>query len=502
MNTEIVINVNPLEKRIAILENNKLVELFVEKEEGKNIVGNIYKGKVQNVLPGMGACFVDIAEDRTAFLHYSDISTEFLEELDSDKSTLTQIDSDSSNIDEYLKPGQEIIVQVQKGPIGKKGARLRGQISIPGKFLVFIPHSHKIAVSRKINNYKEKKRIKKTLNSVKDPNVGLIVRTDAQGNTEEEFTQEYNGLYKTWKLIEKQIKYAKAPTCIFKENDLINTLIRDLFSSKVDKLVVDNKKFKNHIVNQLKDVSPDLCKRIELFQEDSPIFDAYGIEKEIQKIFNSKIGLPSGGSIVIEQTEALVAVDVNTGSFTGNKNYEHTVKKTNLEAAHEVVRQIRLRDLSGIVVVDFIDMRVEAHKDAVVRTLKQEFKRDRAKSKVFPFSPLGLVEITRKKTKPSVVKRFSEKCPYCRGSGRILSKNSTVTKIFRWIQRLQFFIGKKEIKIFVHPKIKLLMKENSDYFKKLHKKIQIIADDSIHKNDFKVLLKENGQDLTKKYKNI
>jgi len=499
MFTEIVVNVNPLEKRVAIMEDNKLVELFVEKEDQKNIVGNVYKGIVKNVLPGMGAAFVDIGEDRTAFLHYSDIITDFFEDFEDERKNLVHIESDSSKIGDYIKEGQEIVVRVLKSPIGKKGARISGHISVPGKFIVFIPNNHRIAISRKIIDHEEKNRIRSILNRIKDPNVGLIVRTDAEGNTEEEFTQEYTGLYKTWRLLEKQIKYAKAPTRIFDDNELVNTLTRDIFSSKVDRLIVDDKKFKNKLIALLNEVSPELSNRVELYQEDSPIFDAYGIEKEIAKIFNSKIMLPNGGYLFIEQTEALVAIDVNTGSFTGNKNYEETIKQTNIEAAIEIARQIRLRDLSGIVVVDFIDMNIDQNKDEVMNVLKTNLKRDRAKNKVFPFSTLGLVEISRKKTKQSIINTFSMKCPYCNGSGRILSKESTVTHLFRWLQRAQYFIGNEPLKIFMHPSTVQYINENPSVLKKLHKDVELTVDNQLHHHDFRVFLKQGNIDITSKY---
>ncbi|MDD2332155.1 MAG: ribonuclease E/G, partial [Candidatus Cloacimonetes bacterium] len=315
--TEIIINVHPLEKRVAVLEDNRLVELFVEKKDHQNPVGNIYKGTVKDVLPGMGAAFIEIGLERTAFLHYSDIVLDFLEIYEHEKSRPKLNPSDSSQIGNLLKPGQEIVVQVHKGPIGSKGARLTGQISIPGKYLVLFPNKNKIAISRKISAPNERSRIRNLLNEVKHKNVGLIVRTEAEHCEEDEFKNEYNALYKTWRLIEKQIKHAKPPICVFEENALENYLIRDLFGEHVDKLVIDDKAFAKRIISQLEDIAPELINRIEVYKEDSPIFDAWGIEKKIETVFHSRVYLPSGGNIKIEQTEALVAIDINTGSFTG-----------------------------------------------------------------------------------------------------------------------------------------------------------------------------------------
>ncbi|MDN5353377.1 MAG: ribonuclease [Candidatus Cloacimonadota bacterium] len=495
MYNEIIINVHPFEKRVAILEDNKLVELFAEKKAQEILVGNIYKGIVKNVLPGMGAAFIDIGLDRTAFLHYRDLDSNFI--LGSNKKV--KLGGNSSNIAKVLSPGQEIVVQVKKGPIGKKGARVTCKISIPGKFLVFMPHRKKVAISRKISSAQERDRLRTILHKVKDKNVGLIVRTDTENNTEEDFALEYNGLAKTWKLIEKQMKYSKPPACIYDENDLSYTLIRDLFSTSIDRLVVDDKQVKQQIVNNLKDAAPELIDRIELYQEDSPIFDAYGIEKEIETIFHSRVNLPSGGNINIQQTEALVAIDINTGSFTGSKNYEQTIKKTNLEAAYEIARQIRLRDLSGIMVIDFIDMKEEKNKEDVLSVLRNTLKRDRAKNRVFPFSPLGLVEISRKRTRASLLLTYSEQCPHCNGTGRLLSRDSVAVRISRWFRRVHYFIEKTPVLVVVHPNVKKFLQGHPDFFKELQINLKIKADSSLAYDDFKVISLKDKQDLTAKY---
>ncbi|OQX70583.1 MAG: hypothetical protein B6D62_04345 [Candidatus Cloacimonas sp. 4484_275] len=450
---EIIVNSHPFEKRIAILENNKLVEIFAEKKNQNVMVGNIYKGIVKDVLPGMGAAFIDVGLSRTAFLHYKDINPKF---LFGEKKI--KMGKDSSKIESILHPHQEVIVvQVTKDPLGKKGARLTGKISLPGKFLVFIPNGNRIAISKNRENIASRKILgvypqrqpnchfqkdrlsKKILKKIKHPNIGLIVRTESEGNTEEEFAQEYNGLFKTWKLIEKQIKYAKPPVCIFDENDLSYTLIRDLFSSNVDRLIIDDKNMRNKIISRLKDISPELIQRIELYQEDSPIFDAYGIEKEMETIFQSKVFLPSGGNILIQQTEALVAIDVNTGSFTGKKNYDDTIKKTNMEAAYEIARQIRLRDLSGIMVIDFIDMKREKDKEEVLQVLKSFLKRDRAKNKKMP------------------------------------------------------------LKIVVNPNVKEFFENNPELLKDVDNKLEIIGDSKIAQDKFKIYSLENNEDITTKY---
>lgn len=492
---EIIVNVSPFEKRVAILEDNKLVELFAEKKEKKMLVGNIYKGIVKNVLPGMGAAFVDIGLARTAFLHFKDIDPNSLTE----KKKQFAKKKDSSQINKILSAGTEIIVQVKKDPLGKKGARVTGILSIAGKFLVFIPGSSKIAISRKITSSAEKVRIKKILGALKDDQVGLIVRTDTEKIQEEDFEQEYNGLARTWKLIEKQIKFTKGPACIYDENDLSFTLIRDLFNTAVDRLVVDDKKMRSRIISRLKNVTPELTNRIEYYQEDSPIFDAYGIEKEIETIFNSRVSLPSGGNITIQQTEALVAIDVNTGSFTGTGHYDSTIEKTNLEAAVEIARQIRLRDLVGIMVLDFIDMRNEKSQELVYLAFKKAMKRDRAKNKIYPISPLGLIELSRKRTRPSLLLSYSEQCPHCNGTGRLLSRDSVAVKISRWLQRASYFIKNDPLKLIVHPNVMEFINNNPEIYSDIKNKLEFEADNKIQPDKFLVFSLKNNKELTTIY---
>jgi ribonuclease G len=494
MITEIIINANPFEKRIAILEDNKLVELFAEKKEQDLLVGNIYKGVVRNVLPGMGAAFIDIGLSRTAFLHYKDIEPKFLQH-----SFDYKLLSDSSNIAKVLKAGQEIVVQVKKDPIGKKGARITGKISIPGKFLVFVPHKNKISLSRKITSQKEKDRIKSIFSKIKDKDVGIIVRTDTDEINESDFEREYNALKKTWAFLKKQIKHAKAPACLFDGNDLSYSLIRDLFSSKIDRLVIDDKKLRSKIVSNLKELAPESAKRVELYSEDSPIFDAYGIEKEIENIFRSRINLPSGGNITIQQTEALVAIDVNTGSFTGSNNYENTIKRTNVEAAYEAARQIRLRDLSGIMVIDFIDMRNEANRDEVFTMLKNSMKHDKAKHKIIPFSPLGLVEISRMRSRPSLLLSFSETCPHCNGTGRLLSRDSVAVTIIRWMKRAKYFLKEEPLTIHVHKNVKQYFEDNPSMLMNITNEIKFVIDKELNFDKFRIYSTRTNKELTEEY---
>ena len=498
-NTEIIVDVHPLEKRVAVLEDSKLVELFVERKDKQNIVGNIYKGFVKDVLPGMGAAFIEIGLERTAFLHYSDIVQDFLDLFENEKPKKKIDPRDSSQIGSLLKPNQEIVVQVHKGPLGTKGARLTGQISIPGKYLVLFPNKNRIAISRKIYSQGERNRIKNILNEIKDPSYGLIVRTEAEGCDDDDFRSEYKALAKTWKLIEKQIKYAKGPVCVFEENALENYLIRDLFGEHVDRLVINDKGFYKNLLSQLNDASPELIPHVELYKEDSPIFDAWNIEKKIETVFHSRIYLPSGGNIKIEQTEALVAIDINTGSFTGKTHYEETIKRTNLEAAAECARQIRLRDLSGVIIIDFIDMSSSENRQEVHEILRKGLRRDRAKNKLYNFTELGLVEITRKRMRSTLIANFSDPCTCCNGSGRIISTDAMTMRLHRWLSRAEYFTKNQKLRITVAPNLHSHIQENGEYFIAFKDQVEFASDSSMRHDQFKVQKLPGLEDITSKY---
>ena len=397
-----------------------------------------------------------------------------------------------------LEAGDEVLVQVKKGPVGSKGARLTGRLHIPGKYMVFLPQKRNIAISRKISSSKDRANLKNLISQIKRADCGIIVRTDSKGMSEDELKQEYKVISKIWDLIEKQSKFAKSPVCLYNDNDISYTLIRDLFDSKVTRVIVDDKKFRDIMVNRLKQINPELIGKIELYSQDSPIFDVYSIEKEIEKIFMPRIYLPSGGNITIDHTEALTAIDVNTGKFIGKTNYEETIKKTNVEAAIEVAKQIKLRDISGIIIVDFIDMLEKANQEEVMATLKKDLKYDRGKSKVYPFTHLGLVEISRKHLRQNILTRYSYVCPHCKGRGRIFTPKSVIIKINRWMQRAEFFIGQKPIIVYVNPEIIMNEKELSSYFSDTFK-MELKADSSLYYEEFRVVLKETGKEITEEY---
>ncbi len=489
---ELIINIQKLEKRIAVLHDGNLVELYTETNDSENIVGNIYKGIVRNVLPGLGAAFVDIGVNRTALIHYSDLNFRFLD-TNFSKKELTQ-----EEIDKVLYPSQEIIVQVKKNPIGNKGARLTGHIHIPGKYIVLMPKKRNIAISKKITSSKDKQFLKSLIAQIKDKDVGIIIRTEAKNILEDEIKNEYKTLLRMWKLIEKQYNYAKAPVCLYNRNDISDTLVRDLFSAKIDRVVVDDKSFMESLQNRLKNINSELLTKIEYYSETTPIFDAYGIEKEIEKIFLRKIPLPSGGNITIDYTEAFTAIDVNTGKYIGSDNYSETIKKTNLEATEEIAKQIKLRDISGIIVVDFIDMTNQEDKDEVLKTLKKYLKNDKGKSKVYPFTNLGLVEISRKHLRQNIISRYSTKCPNCNGTGRIYTPKAILIRISRWLQRAEFFIRKEKVTVYVNPFITITDKEKKMFFPD-YQNVDIKPDNLLHYDEFKVILNKNGKDITSEY---
>lgn len=496
MTQEILINAHSYEKRIAIIEDGKMVELYSESAEHQEVSGNIYKGIIKSVLPGMGAAFVDIGLKRTAFLHFSELDADFFPQ----KYRTLIYQNDSSQIDKIFTPGQEVVVQVKKPPLNKKGASLTTKLSIPGKFLVFMPYKSKVAISRKIRSGKLKHKLSEMMKRIKDEGVGVIVRTDAQNSTEEDFIMEYKTLQTVWKSMKKGIEHAKGPLCLFNQNELIFMLTRDLFNSKVERLIVDDRNYRKKIIEQLKSIAPELINRVELYEENTPLFDTYRIENDIKRIANSRISLPSGGNLRIERTEALVSIDVNTGSFTGQNNYDETILRTNLEAAFEVARQVRLRDLSGIMIVDFIDMTAQSSRDQVLKEVRKYMRRDRAKNKVYPFSPLGLVEISRKRRRPEILIQLSEVCPHCNGTGRLLAKDSVAVKLYRWLQRSEFFIEKEKLIVRVHKNVFHFLEANEEFLGDYMKRIEILEDPELEPYEFKILLEKNGKDITEEYK--
>jgi len=539
---EILINGSPRETRVAILEDDTLVELLVDRPDARRAVGDIYLGKVEAVLPGIQAAFVDIGTEKSAFLHASDLVEPEEDELDEENGEaeaaedVAEAEAEGAPsgggraengsrgskgngeggggggrrgrfppIQDVVKRGQTLLVQVSKEPIGTKGPRVTAQISIPGRFLVYMPSASRVGVSRKIEARDERARLRQMVSNIlpKDSG-GVIVRTVGEELTEEHFKRELDSLLKLWKKIKKKATFVRAPALVQRETSLTRGIIRDLFSAKVDHLAVDSKELHHEILVYLDQVGPELKERVELHAGDPPLFDKYEIEAEIRNLFNRRVDLPTGGYLVIEQTEALVSIDVNTGRYTGKKDPEKTILRTNLEAAREIARQLRLRDIGGIIVCDFIDMETRANRDKVLQELRQHLARDRARTRAFAVSDLGLIEMTRQRVRPSLMQSMTEACPTCSGTGRVFLPETVVGRLERSLKRAAVNNRDPRMTVRLHPEVALyLMEEEPNFLKNLEKQTGIdleVRDDPMLKLDeFKLMSQPAGRDVTEHY---
>ncbi|MDX2469305.1 MAG: Rne/Rng family ribonuclease [SAR324 cluster bacterium] len=455
MGKKIIINHARHEIRVAVIEEGVVSELFYEREKNKSVVGNIYKGKVLKVLPGMESAFIDIGLEKAAFLYVDDIRTKEHVDLDSDDSDGKDKPSkNKQTINELIKEGQDIMVQVSKGPIGTKGTRITCNISLPGRNLVFMPQVNNVGVSRQIRDDKERARLKKIVTSVKPEGTGFIVRTVAAGRSEDEFKADVNYLHSTWTDVTHKFKTYRAPAILYEDLNLTSRTIRDMLSTDVEALIIDDEPEYERLKKYLDSYLPKYSPILRLFKKKQILFDHYGITQEIDRGLNRKVWLKSGGSLVIDQTEALTAVDVNTGSFTGKTNHEDTIVTTNLEAAVEVVHQLKLRDIGGIIIIDFIDMEGADNRNKVYNTLKEALKKDKARTKALPISEMGLVEMTRKRSRENLGRFLRQSCPYCEGRARIKSPATITYEIFREIQRMvKESACPENLLIGVHPDI-------------------------------------------------
>src|SRR5256886_789145 len=486
------------------------------------MVGDIYLGRVDAVLPGIQAAFVDIGTEKSAFLHASDLVRQSADEAEDEDEEDDQTDEppekkngNGSNgngrrakappIQDGVKRGQEILVQVPKEPISTKGPRVTAQISLAGRFLVYIPDSSKVGVSRKIGSSAERARLKEQVQSVlPDKSGGVIVRTVSEDVTPEMLERELKSLMSQWKKIQRKTHFQKAPSMVNRESGLTRGLVRDIFSDKVDSLTVDSKQVYNEIVGYLKDIAPDLISRVKLYNEQLPLFDSAGIESEIRDIFKRRCDLPSGGYLIIEPTEALVSIDINSGRYTGKKDPEKTVLRTNMEAAQEVARQLRLRDVGGIIVCDFIDMETKANRDRVLQELRQHLSRDRARTRAFQISELGLIEMTRQRVRPSLFYSLTEPCAHCGGSGRVFRPETVVRRIERAVRRMAVEGRRDNLLVKLHPDVAMyVLEQERDLAQKLQKYANFsldIRDDPLLKPDeFKLVVKAQGRDVTQQY---
>lgn len=505
MYREIIINSSPSETRIAILEDGQLVELMTERTAKERMVGDIYKGIVTAVIPGMQAAFVDLKLEKSGFLAATEVGNLYVDDdPDDDDGQITHTRTPRKPIQNILQKNQEILVQILKEPIGTKGPRLTTDISLAGRFVVVMPGANHVAISRKISDRNERRRLKQLVRQLKPNNIGVIVRTVSNKVSAEEIKLDIETLCKKWEEIKYHGEQTAAPARIYKEMSITSSLIRDLFNEQIDSLVVDSEEEYRQIVDYVKTVSPLLASRVRLYREKIAIFDAFEIEKDIRKVLERKVWLKSGGYIIIDHTEALVAIDVNTGRFTGKKNLEDTIYKTNLEAAREIARQLRLRDIGGIIVIDFIDMNDKSNREGVLNELKSLLKRDRSKSKVYEVSRLGLVEMTRQRTRPSIRHTYYETCPTCQGTGQLLSKESLSMQIERWVKRAGIASRDRKIRILANPTIaRFIIEENEKRLAELQAKykidIYIAEDPSLGLDEFQVYSLTTNEEITEEF---
>lgn len=499
---------------MAILEDDRLVELLVDRPDLRRTVGDLYRGRVEAVLPGMQAAFVDIGTEKSGFLHASDLVEPDVEELEDEDSIgnsggngrgRSRSSARYPNVSDVLTRGQILTVQVTKEAISTKGPRVTTQISLPGRFLVYMPHSSKIGVSRKIESRQERARLREIVSKhlPKDAG-GVIVRTVARDVEASQIKRELKSLLNLWKKIKRKEKVVKPPAPIQREGSLTSGIVRDLFTDKVDKLYVDSKQVHREIKQYLKDIDADLLDRVQLYSEETPIFDKYDIETEIRGLFKRRVDLPAGGYVIIEPTEALISIDVNTGRYTGRHDPEKTMLRTNLEAAREIARQLRLRDIGGIVVIDFIDMGNQRNRDKVLQELRAHLSRDRARTRAFRVSDLGLVEMTRQRVRPSLLNIMTEACPSCGGDGRVFRPEVVIRRLERAIKRAGRGSEERNMVVKMHPEVALYLLEQEPHFLRGMGRVagidvEIRDDPTILQDEFRMIIQPAGRDVTDRY---
>ncbi len=536
MKRELLINAGTRETRVAILEDGKLVELLVDRPDNRRMVGDIYLGRVEAVLPGIQAAFVDIGTEKSAFLHASDLVRESAEDAEDAEDDDEDEDDDSPDvvdsgvrangssqsggggggggrrgrkaappIQDALKRGQEIMVQVSKEPISTKGPRVTAQISLAGRFLVYIPDSSRVGVSRKISGGAERSRLKEQVAAIlPDKSGGVIVRTVSEDVTPEALKRDLDTLIAQWKKIKRKGQFTRAPALLHRETGLTRGLVRDLFSAKIDSLTIDSKPVFAEVNEYLKTVAPDLIPRVKLYEERIPLFDTAGVEAEIRDAFKRRCDLPSGGYIIIEPTEALVSIDVNSGRYTGKKDPEKTVLKTNMEAASEIARQLRLRDVGGIIVCDFIDMETKSSRDKVLQEIRNHLSRDRARTKAFAVSDLGLIEMTRQRVRQSHYQSMTEPCPTCEGTGRVFTPETIVRRMERSVRRMVVEGRRDNLLVKLHPDVAMyVLEQERELVQRLQKvaafSLELRDDPLLKPDEFKLVVKGQGRDVTQQY---
>ncbi|QNB45063.1 Rne/Rng family ribonuclease [Thermanaerosceptrum fracticalcis] len=487
MYREILVQVAEEETKVAVLEEGQLVEIYVERALNQRLVGNIYKGVVHNVLPGMQATFVDIGLEKNAFLYVEDALANVLWQ---DEEHVPVRDGVRPNIRDIVKEGQEIVVQIAKEPVGTKGARVTTQITLPGRYLVLMPTVDYTGISRRIEEDEERERLKAIAEEIKPPNMGVIVRTVAEGSLREDLEQDIKSLLKIWQRIKNKAQTVSAPALLHKDLELVQRILRDVFTDDVQRLSVNSRPVFEKIIDFLEATETHLKGKVFL-SDTNNLFEKYAIDHELAQALKRKVWLKSGGYLVIDQTEALTAIDVNTGKFVGSTDLADTVLKTNLEAALEIARQLRLRNIGGIIIIDFIDMTDPHHKERVLKVLEEELKKDKVKAHILGITPLGLVEMTRKKVRQSLSSTLEKCCPYCEGKGTVLSEETVLLSLKNELKEVAARTTSDTLLVETHPHVTALLtgagaRELRNLEQRLGKRIIVKNKEQFHLGHYEV----------------
>ena len=516
MKNQIIIHSSGNQDRIALIEDGELAQLFIESEENQRTVGNIYVAQVHKVMSGIRAAFINMGTPKDAFLHFSDAGDhldEYIAMLNGPNAIPPHARKDVSNKEnlsnsdkqmlagKVLKSGQKLLVQIVKEPIGSKGPRISTDITIAGRFLVLIPMGDYIAVSKKISNFKERRRLKNTLSKMVPDGFGVIVRTVAQDQDNQAIEDDLRDVLKKWENMLDKLETAKPPSLLHRDLDMTGSLIRDLFAKNYDRVLIDDPKMYREIKSYVSQIAPNMLPNVQQYKGKEHIFDHVNISEDVNSIFSPRVRMKSGGYLIFEQTEAMYVVDVNSGPYAAKARQEDNSLKTNLDAAREIAKQLRLRDIGGIIVVDFIDLKDDKNRKKIYDELKKEFRKDPAKTNMLGMSDFGLVQITRQRIRPSVVNSVSKVCPMCGGSGNVVSQDTIVTDIESWLSRFKHNSAYRAIELYVNPYLKSMISKGLfskrwKWMLKYHLKITLISDETVSLNEFKVTLAGSDIDIT------
>lgn len=515
MQKEIIINTSASQTRVAITENGEIADFFVEHPENRRMVGDIYLGKVARVLPGIRAAFIDIGMKHDAFLHFSDIGSRtkdlqaMLEDDDDEGDDVRPAVAEGLQAPTIelingvprLNKGQNILIQITKEPVSNKGVRVSSSISIAGRFCVLLPFDNKIGISKKISDFRERRRLRSIARGIIPKNYGLIIRTVAREQNEDALREDILFLKKKWETIATTARDGEPPKLLHQDLGTTISVVRDLFNSEVSKIHIDSKKLFKQVKEYLNTVHPEWSDRVEFYKYQKPIFEAFRIEEHIRSLFVRKVALKSGGHIVIEHTEAMVVIDVNSGKYAANKEQEMNSLRTDLEAAREIVRQLRLRDIGGLIVIDFIDLEEDKNRKKIYDELKKEFKKDRAKVSILPMSDFGLIEITRQRVRQNIMQAVTEVCPSCNGTGLLTKKSYTLYEVEDWLKRFRIEGKERKVTLKVHPDFahKLAHGFPSQRMRwqwKYFVFFKVEEDETIGLDSFKFFSRKTGNDIT------